>query len=169
MPARWRQAVSPMTAEPFALWSANLATHCHPPPASCAPSTPAGALPGALQRDGGDVFEGPAPSTPGGASPQLASCFWFVSIEGTPPGSAASPRAGASQASSAPGAPRTPGGSLEAPPVRTLQAFASKAVPAQLEGLNMGPLIGSGSFGRGETACCQEQRVWLGIHHCRSL
>jgi hypothetical protein len=115
----------------------------------------AGALPGAIQRDGGDVFEGPAPSTPGGSFPQLASCFWFVSIEGTPPGSAAGhvltaavPSAG-SAATSAPGAPTTPGGTVEAaPPVRTLQAFASKAVPRQLKGLALGPLIGSGSFGR---------------------
>lgn len=115
---------------------------------------PAGALPGALQRDGGDVFEGPAPSTPGGESPQLASCFWFVTIEGSPPGSAAGhviTAAPASQVSSAPGAPGTPGRSDKVvPAVRTLQAFASKAVPRQLAGLALGPLIGSGSFGRGE-------------------
>lgn len=138
-----------------------------PPP----PHPPAGALPGALQRDGGDVFEGPAPTTPGSPSPQLAGCFWFVSIEGTPPGSAAGHVRTAVRvsdaASSAVGEPVTPGGSRDVPVVRSpLQTFASKAVPAKLAGLKMGPLVGSGSFGRGECArgdaCAQWCIVWVG-------
>lgn len=105
----------------------------------------AGALPGGLDAGGG-AFEGPPRPSSSAPSPQLAACFWFVEVEGSAP---ATPVVGsaASQASSAPGAPGTPGG---AEPLRraALQTFASAPLPEVLAGLEMGPLVGSGSFGR---------------------
>lgn len=100
------------------------------------------------------MFEGPAPASDGGPSPQLATCFWFVEVEGSAP---ATPTMGsaASQASSAPGAPVTPTGADLEPARRkgsagraVLQTFSSQPLPEVLEGLEMGPLVGSGSFGR---------------------
>ena len=108
------------------------------------PPTPTGALPGALERDGGAVFEGPAPEAEGAPSPQLASCFWFLSVEGTP-----GPSGAGSAASSAPGAPATPLGSEHDGAAGSVHSFASYDVPEQLGDLAMGPLVGSGSFGRG--------------------
>lgn len=127
----------------------------------------AGALPGALEAGGGE-FEGPV-GTGGSGHPQLANCFWFVQVEGSAVSSAASSAATSAGSSVAPsvGAPRTPGatppgtrsnsidvgGNKEARLRRSstelpLHLFSSKPLPAVLEGLQMGPMIGSGSFGR---------------------
>lgn len=153
--------------------------HLASPPLPSAPAHPqTGALPGALDKDGGVTFEGPAPEAAGAPSPQLATCFWFVSIEGPPP-AVGSVGSAASASSSAPGAPGTPVGSHEAAakgarPAAQLQAFASRAAPPALEGLQMGPLIGSGSFGRGELAGhvwsgWTAASVWPHSHRCCSL
>lgn len=127
----------------------------------------AGALPGALEAGGGE-FEGPV-GTGGSGHPQLANCFWFVQVEGSAVSSAASSAATSAGSSVAPsvGAPRTPGatppgtrsnsidvgGNKEARLRRSstelpLHLFSSKPLPAVLEGLQMGPMIGLGSFGR---------------------
>lgn len=129
----------------------------------CAPAA------GALEAGGGE-FEGPV-GTGGSGHPQLANCFWFVQVEGSAVSSAASSAATSAGSSAAPsvGAPRTPGatppgtrsnsidvgGNKEARLRRSstelpLHLFSSKPLPAVLEGLQMGPMIGSGSFGRGE-------------------
>ena len=111
----------------------------------------AGALPGGLD-DGGDVFEGPkgTHTTP---TPQLATCFWFVAVEGSPVGSAASQASSSGVAAAAvtPGGPSTPSGVAPAPRAarKALQTFFSQQQPEALQGLQMGPLVGSGSFGRG--------------------
>lgn len=143
--AGWRAPSPPLTAAP--LTPACTCLHISPSP---------GALPGALDRDGGGTFEGPEAASESVPTPQLASCFWFVSVEGpAAPLGAASVASAGSAASSAPGAPATPMGSREgggatAAAAVPVQPYASRAVPAELEGLEMGPLVGSGSFGRGE-------------------
>lgn len=108
----------------------------------------AGALPGGLDA-GSDVFEGPAALSEGSPSPELAACFWFVEVEGSAPGTPALGSAD-SMASSVPGAPGTPVGEEPGAPGmrRTMQSFSSEPLPGPLEGLEMGPLVGSGSFGR---------------------
>ena len=45
-----------------------------------------------------------------------------------------------------------------------LQTFASQPLPEAMEGLEMGPLIGSGSFGKGElTGGMVAAWVWRGM------
>ncbi|KAL4434067.1 hypothetical protein ABPG75_000508 [Micractinium tetrahymenae] len=105
----------------------------------------AGALLGGLDA-GFNAFEGPAPASSSAPSPQLAACFWFVEVEGSAPSTPIIGSA-ASQVSTAPGAPGTPGGA-EPPRRRALQTFSSQPLPEALAGLEMGPLVGSGSFGR---------------------
>jgi hypothetical protein len=113
------------------------------------PRPAAGALPGALEA-GGARFEGPA-GTSSAPAPTLASCFWFVVVEGSPATSASTIRAMSPPATpTAEQREAAAAGKPRAGRDRHLQNFSSKRMPELLDGLEMGPMIGSGSFGRGE-------------------
>jgi hypothetical protein len=101
----------------------------------------------------------------GTIDPQLASCFYLAVVE---------PFDGVSEAGALPaGSPMSSAGhvgsdgvmepgtpELFARPPRSMLAYGDHSIPPALAGLEMGPLIGSGSFAKGE---CGSLQAWLGF------